>query len=81
MITGLDGSRCGNGSGDSMLYEIFDPPWWRLDRWASWVFTARGARGTLTIFRNGQSKVVRCRAVQSWPPRPDTTVYPSNPLH
>lgn len=22
-------------------YEVFNPPWWRLDRWLVWAFTKR----------------------------------------
>lgn len=36
--------------GKSVLFEVFDPPWWRLDRWFSWWFFARKAeRGTVVM--------------------------------
>jgi hypothetical protein len=82
MKTGLDGVRCGNGSGDCIVYEVFDPPWWRVDRWFSWFFIKRNrARGTLQIIESGQPRVVRCRAVQSIHARTSQTIYPSYPLH
>ena len=75
----FDRLQCGNGSGDGILYEVFDPPWWRIDRWFDWWFKQRSvARGLLTIFVSGKSKEVRCRAIVR--PR-QTLIFPSNPLN
>lgn len=38
---------------DKTIYEAFDPPWWRVDRWVTWlalrVFKRNVARGTVTL--------------------------------
>lgn len=35
----LDGVRLVGGGGIS--YAVFDPPWWRLDRWIIWTLARR----------------------------------------
>ena len=30
--------------GELTLHEVFDPPWWRLDRWARWWVGGYGAK-------------------------------------
>ena len=79
----FDGTRCGNGSGDGVVYEVFDPSWWRLDRWFSWTFMHRKrTRGCLTILIDGRPKRVRCRATDESRIRAiPSVVFPSNPLH
>jgi hypothetical protein len=32
----------------SKRFEIFDPPWWRVDRWARWLLSRR-AKGRVTV--------------------------------
>jgi hypothetical protein len=67
----------GNGSGDGEVYEVFDPPWWKLLRWLSWWFLFRGrARGVLTILISGKPRNVRCRQVPRVIPHPIT--YPTS---
>lgn len=53
------------GSGDGWLYEVFDPPWWRIDRWIWWAFAIRrrGEHGTVSIDVDGGLRKVRCRRV------------------
>jgi hypothetical protein len=59
MIQRFDGMWMGSGNPmDPTIYEVFDPPWWRVDRWFRWLFT-RQRKGILTI--GGRS--VRSRAV------------------
>jgi len=46
------------------VYEVFDPPWWRVDEWARWFWATRVrkvARGTvlLTDGRTGRSRSYR----------------------
>jgi hypothetical protein len=80
MRTGWDKARCGNGTNDSMIYEVFDPPWWDLPRWFSWYFLSRNrARGTLTMSLNGQPQVVRCRALHSMFTNNPAIIFPSYP--
>jgi hypothetical protein len=84
-VTSFDGMQCGNGSGDSVVYEIFDPPWWRIDRWFNWYCMQRkAARGTLELLIAGTPKRVKCRARSSpmllvKPKVPP--IFPSHPLH
>ena len=35
----LDGVTVGDAYG--RLWEVFDPPWWRLDRWVRWCWPMR----------------------------------------
>jgi hypothetical protein len=35
---------------DSRVYECFDAPWWRLDRWLNWwLFTEGYTKGVMSI--------------------------------
>ncbi len=65
----FDRVRCGNSLGITM--EIFDAPWWRLDRWFVWFFRSKGhAKGRVTMTVSGVSRSVRCRSVDRNPSRP-----------
>ena len=60
----VDKVRMGNGSGDGLVYEAFDPPWWKLHRWFSWFFLRRhAARGTMTMTINDKKFTVRIRSM------------------
>jgi hypothetical protein len=43
-----DGMFCGDASG--RLVEIFNPPWWRLDRWVRWALTPRARRTEVVVY-------------------------------
>ena len=55
-----DGCIFGTGEG-SFILEVFDPPWWRLDRWLSWWCSDSRLRGKVdvggTVVRARESKV------------------------
>lgn len=40
--SGLDGVHMGAGDGHRKLFVVFDPPWWRIDRWLWWARSVRG---------------------------------------
>lgn len=54
------------GDGRGSQFELFDPPWWRLDRWLWWLWAVRraGEHGTVTIGVDGGMRTVRCRRVR-----------------
>jgi hypothetical protein len=59
-IIRFDRTRCGNAAGQTV--EVFDPPWWRLDRWFTWWFLSRGhSKGYVTMTVNGISRSLRTR--------------------
>ncbi len=66
----FDGVWCGDASGNRV--EMFDPRWYRIDRWILWLFTKR-PKGTLTIQRNIRgdgvitNTIVRCLTVTTQP--------------
>jgi hypothetical protein len=39
--SGMDGVHMGAGEGHRHLYVVFDPPWWKLARWAWWLRAVR----------------------------------------
>ena len=41
-----DGAQLG---ANGCMYAVFDPPWWRIDRWARWWWRC-GARGKVQFF-------------------------------
>lgn len=50
-----------------MVVEIFDPPWWRLDRWAAWWLAPRRGRykGRVEVVCDGGQKLkLRAREVK-----------------
>lgn len=62
----MDGARVGLGTGyGEGEYELFDPPWWRVDRWLWWLWFVRRhqAHGTVTIGFEDGTRTVRCRRV------------------
>lgn len=57
----LDGVTVGDAFG--RLWEIFEPPWWRVDRWVRLLARRKATRIRLTIqFAEG---AVQVRAVRS----------------
>lgn len=59
----LDGVRTGNGK-DGLVYELFDPPWWRVDRWVNWLFLfPRRARTRINVLFDSGPRRLRARAV------------------
>lgn len=53
------------GGADDAIYEVFDPPWWRLDRWAWWWARVRraDAHGTISFVYRGEMRRFRCHRV------------------
>lgn len=37
------------GDADGRVWEVFNPPWWRLDRWFLWLSERRRPKGRITI--------------------------------
>jgi len=53
-----DGTWMGDSEG--RLVEVFNPRWWRLDRWVRWWLTPMRLRGTIT-FVDGTRYAYRVR--------------------
>lgn len=46
--------------GDSTIYEVFDPPWWKFWRFFIWHFLSSGhAKGYVTISKKDPDGVIR----------------------
>lgn len=59
---------------DGKLFEVFDPPWWRLDRWFRYFFLSRKhAKAKVQIVVNDVTYTVRARSASATDPRPDLT--------
>ena len=68
----------GNGRGD--VYEIFNPRWYRLDRWVWWayqcVFNRKRPRMRITV-HNADSEH-QLRAIESDLKLPNVIAWPKN---
>lgn len=53
-----DKMRCGDSIGN--LVEVFNPRWYRIDRWIAWWTAKKRARSTVVISFMGKSKTYRC---------------------
>lgn len=52
------------GGTDGRLFEVFDPPWWRLDQWVWWwLWPKRLAKGTVTFIIDDEERTVRTRQI------------------
>ena len=57
------------------LVEVFDPPWWRIDRWIKfYVRVPRAERAKMTMWEAEGTRTVRARVIR----RPDVQVIPWN---
>lgn len=65
---GLDGVYMGGDDGD--LFEVYDPPWWRFDRWYRWLFAEGHRRAIMRVRRGDDEAEVRAMSVRYDPPSP-----------
>lgn len=56
------------GGADGELLEVFDPPWWRVDRWRAWFFASGRRRAVVTIPWRAALIVLRAMSVRYEPP-------------
>jgi hypothetical protein len=58
---GLDGLHMGSGADHAQLFVVFDPPWWKANRWIWWLRTMRSGipTGRVPVTFAGISAEVR----------------------
>lgn len=49
------------GQTDGTLWEVFSPPWWRVDLWLRWWLSDR-PKGVLTFVIDGEGE----RSLRAW---------------
>lgn len=54
------------GNRSHVLFEVFNPPWWRLDRWVWWWLFARD-KCELTFFDFGSECTLRASKAKVQP--------------
>lgn len=58
------------GQHGGLLVEVFDPPWWRLNRWAWWAFRAgKKAKTESLVISEGRTHVVRATVADLGAPK------------
>ena len=55
-----DGTLLGGSNGG--LFQVFAPPWWRIDRWIRWWFMEEREKGSITVAVHGETVTIRVRS-------------------